>query len=221
MAKRQESRWEKLSNVSLVIHAFIRLLARATLSRAIMDSFANSWESDARCAFVLQSSLQTFDAKLCSFSNNFAGNVFSEPRSIETLSAALSQESTITLERVAFGTNLIHAWITNEALGSISQRDSWLFAAIPEHKSQNSHYNEMCLHPVHWKISWMKQNALLKEFLSLSRFLTERQQSRPLSRVRSTLNTQDIFKDKTQTVTCSVVFRATLSPYLSVEYILK
>ena len=45
----------------------------------------------------------------------------------------------------------------------------------------------------------MKQNALQKEFLSLSRFLTERQQSRPLSRVRSTLNTQDIFNDKTQT----------------------
>ena len=79
----------------------------------------------------------------------------------------------------------------------------------------------MCLYPVHWKIGWMKQNALLKEFLSLSRFLTERQQSRPLSRVRSTLNTQDIFKDKTQTVTCSDVFRTTLSTYLSVEYILK
>ena len=160
MAKRHESRWEKLSNVSLVIHAFIRLLARATLSRAIVDSLANSWESDARCAFVLQSSLQTFDAKLYSFPNNFAGNAFSEPRSIETLSAALSQESTITLERVARGTNLIHAWIineafesvargkslmhawiTNEALGTVSQRDSWLFAAIPEHKSQNSHYN--------------------------------------------------------------------------------
>ena len=224
----------------LTCHPRVRLLARATLSRAIVDSFANSWESDARCAFVLQSSLQTFDAKLCSFSNNFAGNVFSEPRSIETLSAALSQESTITLERVARGTNLIHAWIineafesvargkslmhawiTNEALGTVSQRDSWLFAAIPEHKSQNSHYNEMCLHPVHWKISWMKQNALLKEFPSLFRFLTERQQSRPLSRIRSTLNTQDIFNDKTQTVTCSDVFRATLSPYFSMEYILK
>ena len=73
----------------------------------------------------------------------------------------------------------------------------------------------MCLYPVHWKIGWMKQNAIIKEFLSLSRFLTERQQSRPLSRVRSTLNTQDIFNDKTQTVTCSDVFRATLSPYLS------
>ena len=63
----------------------------------------------------------------------------------------------------------------------------------------------MCLYPVHWKIGWIKQNAIIKEFLSLSRFLTERQQSRPLSRVRSTLNTQDIFKDKTQTVTCSDV----------------
>ena len=79
----------------------------------------------------------------------------------------------------------------------------------------------MCVHPVHLEINWMKQNAIIKEFLSLFRFLTERQQSRPLSRVRSTLNTQDIFKDKTQTVTCSDVFRATLSPYLSVEYILK
>ena len=144
----------------LTCHPRVRLLARATLSRAIVDSFANSWESDARCAFVLQSSLQTFDAKLCSFSNNFAGNVFSEPRSKETLSAVLSQESTITLERVARGTNLIHAWIINEAfesvvrgkslmhawiikeaLGSVSHRDSWLFVAIPEHKSQNSHYN--------------------------------------------------------------------------------
>ena len=59
-----------------------------------------------------------------SFSNNFAGNVFSEPRSIETLSATLSQESTITLERVARGKSLMHAWITNEALGTVSQRDS-------------------------------------------------------------------------------------------------
>ena len=71
----------------------------------------------------------------------------------------------------------------------------------------------MCVYPVHLEINWMKQNAIIKEFLSLFRFLT--------SRVRSTLNTQDIFKDKTQTVTCSDVFRATLSPYLSVEYILK
>ena len=71
----------------------------------------------------------------------------------------------------------------------------------------------MCVYPVHLEINWMKQNAIIKEFLSLFRFLT--------SRVRSTLNTQDIFKDKTQTVTCSDVFCATLSPYLSVEYILK
>ena len=107
----------------LTCHPRVRLLARATLSRAIVDSFANSWESDARCAFVLQSSLQTFDAKLCSFSNNFAGNVFSEPRSKETLSAVLSQESTITLERVARGTNLIHAWIINQSINqSINQR---------------------------------------------------------------------------------------------------
>ena len=58
------------------------------------------------------------------FSNNFAGYVFSELRSIETLSAALSQESTIALELVARGNGLMHAWITHEAFESVSQRDS-------------------------------------------------------------------------------------------------
>ena len=48
----------------------------------------------------------------------------SELRSIETLSAALSQESTIALELVARGNGLMHAWITHEAFESVSQRDS-------------------------------------------------------------------------------------------------
>ena len=80
------------------------------------------------------------------------GYVFSELRSKETLSAALSQESTIALELMARGNSLMHAWITHEAFESVSQRDSWLFAAIPEHKYQNT-------------------------YLFLSRFLTERQES--------------------------------------------
>ena len=52
------------------------------------------------------------------------GYVFSELRSIETLSAALSQECTIALELMARGNSLMHAWITHEAFESVSQRDS-------------------------------------------------------------------------------------------------
>ena len=70
---------------------------------------------------------------------------------LQWTSAALSQESKIALERVARGNSLLHAWITNEAFESVSQRDFWLFAAFPEHKSQNSHCNEMCVHPVYLK----------------------------------------------------------------------
>ena len=156
MAKRHESSWEKLSNVSLVIHAFIGLLARGTYSRAIVDS----WESDALCSSILLSLLQTFDAKICIFSNNFAGNVFRDLRSTETLNAALS--STIALERVARGKSLIHAWIRNGASKSVSQHDSWLFAAFPEHESQNSHYNETCVHPVYLENQFNKAKCTYK-----------------------------------------------------------
>ena len=137
VAKRQESRWEKLSNVSIVIHAFIRLLARAIFTRAILDSY----ESDALCVSIL---LYIW-CKQFVFFKQFCR------KCLQWTSAALSQESKIALERVARGNSLLHAWITNEAFESVSQRDFWLFAAFPEHKSQNSHCNEMCVHPVYLK----------------------------------------------------------------------
>ena len=133
VAKRQESRWEKLSNVLTVIHAFIRLLARVIYSRAILDSY----ESDALCVSILLST-DIWCKQFCW-------------KCLQWTSAALSQESKIALERVARGNSLLHAWITNEAFESVSQRDFWLFAAFPEHKSQNSHCNEMCVHPVYLK----------------------------------------------------------------------
>ena len=139
VAKRQESRWEKLSNVSLVIHAFIRLLARAIHSRAILDSH----ESDALCVSILLST--DIWCKQFVFFKQFC------KKCLQWTSAALSQESTIALERVARGNSLLHAWITNETFESVSQHDFWLFAAFPEHKSQNSHCNEMCVHPVYLK----------------------------------------------------------------------
>ena len=59
-------------------------------------------ESDALCTSILLCSLQTIDAKNLYFSN-------SELRSIETLSATLSQECMITLEYVVRGRSLMHA----------------------------------------------------------------------------------------------------------------
>ena len=139
VVKRQESRWEELSSVSIVIHVFTRLLARAIYSRAILDSY----ESDALCVSILLST--DIWCKQFVFFKQFCR------KCLQWTSAALSQESKITLERVARGNSVLHAWITNEAFESVSQRDFWLFAAFPEHKSQNSHCNEMCVHPVYLK----------------------------------------------------------------------
>ena len=129
----------KLSKVSLVIHAFIRLLARAIHSRAILDSH----ERDALCVSILLST--DIWCKQFVFFKQFCR------KCLQWTSAALSQYSTIALERVARGNSLLHAWITNEVFESVSQHDFWLFAAFPEHKSQNSHCNEMCVHPVYLK----------------------------------------------------------------------
>ena len=190
VTKRHELRWEKLSTVSLVIHAFIRLLACATHSRAILDSYASNaicasillstdscfsvissslwrnfetcvremWQNDRsraekssrmprlsstrssdrgllgeQCFMLLYTSKFITDIwyKIFYFQTVLQEIVFSELRGIETLSAALSQESTIALERVARATSLIHPCITNEAFKSVLSVTSVVLPHFP------------------------------------------------------------------------------------------
>ena len=120
---------------------------------------------------------------------------------------------------MARGKSLIHAWIRNEASKSVSQHASWLFAAFPEHESQNSHYNETCVHPIYLEKQLNKAECTYKGIPLFVSCLYGYRGNSPLCRVRCT--TQDIIDDKTQTVTRSNLFHFTLSPSFSEEYILK
>ena len=149
VAKRQESRWEMLSNVSIVTHAFIRLLARAIYPRAILDSY----ESDALCVSILLST-DIWCKQFVFFSNNFSGNVFSE----RAQPSRKSPRSRLNAWRV------VTAYCTR---GSQTRHSK----AFPEHKSQNSHCNEMCVHPVYLKNQLNKAGSTHKRITLFVPFL--------------------------------------------------
>ena len=163
VVKRQESRWEKLSSVSIVIHAFIRLFARAIYSRAILDSY----ESDALCVSILLST--DIWCKQFVFFKQFCR------KCLQWTSAALSQESKIALERVARG-NSTRGSQTRHSKAFLSVTSDFLlhFPSI----SLKILIAMKCVYiKSTWKINWIKQEAPIKELLFLSRFFTERQES--------------------------------------------
>ena len=166
VVKRQESRWEELSSVSIVIHVFTRLLARAIYSRAILDSY----ESDALCVSILLST-DIWCKQFVFFSNNFAGNVFSE----------LAQPSRKSSRSRLNAWRVVTAYCTR---GSQTRRSKAFLSVTSDfllHFPSISLKILIAMKCVYiqstWKINWIKQRAPIKEFLFLSRFFTERQES--------------------------------------------
>ena len=215
MAKRHESSWEKLSNVSLVIHAFIGLLAHGTYSRAIMDS----WESGALCSSILLSLLQTFDANICIFQTILQeiSSVISEAHKNLTQPSRKSPRSRLNAWRV------VRASYTR---GSETRHPRAFLSMTPDflrHFPSMSLKTHITTKRVYiqssWKISWIKQNSLIKEFLFLSPFFTDIEAT--VLFVESAARHKTSLTIKTQTVTRFNFFHFTLSPSFSEEYILK